>query len=138
MLEFVGLMNYVLFKYYHDNPQIEIKEAMVFYRKMNIPIKDLYSYYLFEGKIICFPAFTSTSIYEDAFYFKPLEKQYTKYGQKHILLKIYYKFNELYQCSCFNIQECSNFKNEKEYLFTLNGVGFLILFLFLNFKNNNG
>jgi len=47
-------MNYALFKYYHDNPQIEIKEDMVFYRKINIPIKDLYSYYLFEGKIICF------------------------------------------------------------------------------------
>jgi hypothetical protein len=50
MLEFVGLMNYALFKYYHDNPQIEIKEDMVFYRKMNIPIKDLkyftYSYIL--------------------------------------------------------------------------------------------
>ena len=121
MLEFVGLMNYALFKYYHDNPQIEIKEDMVFYRKMNIPIKDLYSYDLFEGKIICFPAFTSTSIYKDAFYFNPIEKHKTMHGfvnrEKHILLKIYYKFNEAYQCPCFNIQECSKFKDEKEYLF---------------------
>jgi len=121
MLEFVGLMNYALFKYYHDNPQIEIKEDMIFYRKMNIPIKDLYSYDLFEGKIICFPAFTSTSIYKDAFYFNPIAKDKTVYGvvnrEKHILLKIYYKFNEAYQCPCFNIQECSKFKDEKEYLF---------------------
>ena len=68
MLEFAGLMNYALFKYYHNNPKIEIKEDMIFYRKLNLPIKDLYSYELFEGKIICFPAFTSTSIDENAFF----------------------------------------------------------------------
>ena len=96
---------------------------------MNIPIKDLYSYDLFEGKIICFTAFASTSIYKDAFYFNPIAKDKTVYGvfnrEKHILLKIYYKFNEVYQCPCFNIQECSKFKDEKEYLFNL--------FLFLKF-----
>ena len=29
MLEFAGVMNYALFKYYHNNPKIEIKEDMI-------------------------------------------------------------------------------------------------------------
>lgn len=122
MLEFAGLMDYALFKYYHDNPQIGIEKDMVFYRKINMQIKDLYSYDLFEGKIICFPAFTSTSLYEDAIFFSPIKKHKTIYGvvtnEKHLLLKIYYKFNEAYQCPCFDIHDCSKYKNEKEYLFS--------------------
>ena len=39
----------------------------IFYRKLIISIKDLYSYDIFENHIICFPSFTSTSIDENAF-----------------------------------------------------------------------
>ena len=74
LIEFAGLLNYALFKYYHDNPEININEDMTFYRKLAIPIKDLYAYDLFEGKIICFPSFFSISNDIDAFNFPMIKK----------------------------------------------------------------
>ena len=68
-IEFAGLLNYALYKYYFDHPEINITKDVILYRKLVISIKDLYAYDLFEGKIICFPSFTSTSIDPDAFEF---------------------------------------------------------------------
>lgn len=133
-IEFAGLLNYALFKYYFDHPEIKITEDMTFYRKLVISIKDLYSYEQFEGKIICFPSFTSTTIDPDLFYFSTIKnhklsmysKIYTLYGsgqhkefkkEKCVLLKIKYKYNESNFCPAFNINLISNYENEKEFLF---------------------
>ena len=69
-IEFAGLLNYALYKYYYDHPEINITKDVTFYRKLIISIKDLYAYDLFEGKIICFPLFTSTSIDPDILNFQ--------------------------------------------------------------------
>ena len=121
LIEFAGLLNYALYKYYFNNPEIEIKENMTFYRKLIISIKDLYSYDLFEGKIICFPSFTSTTIDRNQYHFGPIET-YNSYGkkiarEKCVLLKINYNYNPYYQCPCFNISYFSEYENEKEYIF---------------------
>ena len=130
LIEFAGLLYYALYKYYYDNPKIKINTDMTFYRKITLSIKDLYSYDLFEGKIICLPSFVSTSNDEDAFYFPAIQKHKSLYGtgflgekyiyetrEKCVLLKINYKFKESSQCPCFDIKNCSEFEYEKEYLF---------------------
>ena len=77
-IEFAGLLNYSLYKYYFDHPEIKITKDVTLYRKLIISIKDLYAYDLFEGNIICFPAFTSTSIDPDAFHFPPVQEKKTQ------------------------------------------------------------
>ena len=132
-IEFAGLLNYALYKYYFDHPEIKITKDVTLYRKLVISIKDLYAYDLFEGKIICFPAFTSTSIDPDAFPFpvvkthklstysiiSPLfqkeEKKATR--DKCVLLKFNYKYNENNICPAFDINNVSVFESEKEFLF---------------------
>ena len=129
-IEFTGLLNYALYKYYNDNPDININKDTIFYRKLIIPIKDLYSYNLFEGQIICFPSFTSTSINENAFPFPEIKKhklsmystnllgQQKVYSKdKCVLLKFNYKYNNLNYCPAFNIKNCSIFDEENEFLF---------------------
>ena len=116
-IEFAGLLNYSLYKYYYDHPEIKITKDVTLYRKLVIPIKDLYAYDLFEGKIICFPAFTSTSIDPDAFEFPvvkthkltnysknfPSDKEKTYKRDKCVLLKFNYKYNESNICPAFDI-----------------------------------
>ena len=143
-IEFAGLLNYALFKYYFENPSININEDTIFYRKLALSIKDLYAYDLFEGSIICFPSFTSTSIDIDAFKdpdIKPVRlssfgkkmipfgKQVFPFGksddnekeiftkEKCVLMKFNYKYNDLNYCPCFNIIKASEFSSEKEFLF---------------------
>lgn len=69
-IEFAGLLNYALYKYQWDHPEINITKDMVFYRKLVISIKDLYSYDQFEGDIICYPSFVSTSTNPNVFKFR--------------------------------------------------------------------
>ena len=130
-IEFAGLLNYALYKYYFGHPEINIIKDETFYRKLIISIKDLYAYDLFEGKIICFPSFTSTSINPDAFefsyvkthkltiyskiYINDIEK--TAIRDKCVLLKFNYKYNENNVCPAFDINNLSEFENEKEFLF---------------------
>ena len=38
--EFAGLLNYALYKYYYDNPDIQITQDITLYRKAVISIKD--------------------------------------------------------------------------------------------------
>ena len=130
-IEFAGLLNYALYKYYFDHPEINITQDVTFYRKLVISIKDLYAYDLFEGKIICFPSFTSTSIDPDAFGFPvvkthkltsysknfPSDQEKTVSRDKCVLLKFNYKYNESNVCPAFDINSLSYFENEKEFLF---------------------
>jgi len=122
-IEFAGLLNYALYKYYNDHKEIHIKKDMTFYRKVNISIKDLHLYDLFEGYIICFPSFISTSNSPNAFYCQKVKnKKLSCYNgefieEKNVLFKIHYKYNELNYCPAFNIKNVSAYKYEKEYLF---------------------
>ena len=128
--EFAGLLNYALYKYYNDNPDIKINEDITLYRKAIISIKDLYAYDLFEGNIICFPAFTSTSLDKDAFNFPQVKihklptfsniletKQKVITRDKCVLFIFNYKYDENNICPAFDINKLSEFQNEKEYLF---------------------
>ena len=130
-IEFAGLLNYALYKYYHDNSQIKIKTDMTFYRKITFSMKDLYAYDLFEGKIICFPAFTTISNDMNSFSFPvatqkkspgfgamlPGMAQKTTSQEKCVLFKISYKYNSSHECPCFNIKKFSGFKVGDEYIF---------------------
>ena len=128
-IEFAGLLNYSIYKYYHDNPEIKIKKDITLYRKIILSIKDLYSYDLFEGKIICFPAFTSTSIDANSISFHTVQKHkltmYSLYDQKQkytirekcVLMKFKYIYNESNYCPAFDINKCSVIPSEKEYIF---------------------
>ena len=130
-IEFAGLLNYSLYKYYYDHPEIKITKDVTLYRKLLISIKDLYAYDLFEGRVVCFPAFTSTSIDPDAFDFPvvkkhkltnyskmfPSDKEKTYTKDKCVLIKFNYKYKESDVCPAFDINGVSEFENEKEFLF---------------------
>ena len=145
-IKFAGLLNYALYKYYYDHPEINVTQDTIFYRKLIISIKDLYSYDIFENHIICFPSFTSTSIDENAFPYpeikkhnssmfkdKELNNNFGQYREKCVLLKIYYKYDELNQCPAFDIKYCSHFHNEKEFVFPP-----FSFFRILKFNSNSG
>ena len=88
---------------------INIHKKSDLYRKMYIHKDDINEYKDSIGRVICYPAFTSTSIEEDN-NFKP-----KKYSPEDELVKIIIKQNNTK--SVVSIGEFSEYKDEKEYLF---------------------
>ena len=97
---------FYLYDYRKKNNNFNKKSDL--YRKMYININDLYEYKDSIGRVICYPAFTSTSIEKDAF--KP-----KKYNPEDVLVEITIKQNN--SKSVVSIGEFSEFKGEREYLF---------------------
>ena len=64
---------------------------------------------------------------------KELNKNFGQYREKCVLLKIYYKYDELNQCPAFDIKYCSHFHNEKEFVFPP-----FSFFRILKFNSNSG
>ena len=55
-------MYYMIVRYLRKkNPNLMLNERNTLYRNIYINQYDLDTYYMEEGKIICFPSFTSTS-----------------------------------------------------------------------------
>ena len=91
---------YYLYEYREKNPQVNYNITL--YRRMNISNNDLKMYKNSINRVICYPAFTSTS--SDLYGFN--------YGFNTLLI-----INSNYSKSVVSIENFSKFKKEKEYLF---------------------
>lgn len=91
---------YYLYEYREKNPQVNYN--LTLYRRMNIDYNDLNVYKKSINRVICYPAFTSTS--SDLYGFN--------YGFNTLLI-----INSNYSKSVVSIENFSKFKKEKEYLF---------------------
>ena len=95
---------YKLYEYREKNILDEKPEKL--YRKMYLPLKDIQLYKKSIGKVICYPAFTSTSLNSN---FTP---PYNATSQL-VLLEIEPNNTK----STISVSKYSEFKNEEEYLF---------------------
>ena len=95
---------YKLYEYREKN--LLDKKPQKLYRKMYLPLKDIQLYKKSIGKVICYPAFTSTSLNSN---FTP---PYNATSQL-VLLEIEPNNTK----STISVSKYSEFKNEEEYLF---------------------
>ena len=102
------MSKFIFYLYDYRKKNINNQKKSDLYRKMYININDLYEYKDSIGRVICYPAFTSTSIEKGSF--KP-----KKYNPEDVLVEITIKQNNTK--SVVSIDEFSEFKEEKEYLF---------------------
>ena len=103
------MSKFIFYLYDYRKKNINIHKKSDLYRKMYIHKDDINEYKDSIGRVICYPAFTSTSIEEDN-NFKP-----KKYSPEDELVKIIIKQNNTK--SVVSIGEFSEYKDEKEYLF---------------------
>ena len=70
MAHFIGPFYYGIFKYSLNHPEKLLHKKTILYRDITMNRLDLYFYQFSEKDIICFPSFTSTTLYENL-NFKP-------------------------------------------------------------------
>ena len=115
---FIAVLMYSLNKYH------QCTSNRILYRGMRLDISELLNYERYEGSILCFPSFTSTSTSikaasnPDRFGGRstdiPTRKQQ---GLFSVVLKIYHKFGSGAVPNGINIESLSAFKSESECLF---------------------
>ena len=114
-----------IFKLYdYRNKIISKQKKDDLYRKMYLKPKEIEQYEQSIGKVICYPSFTSTSIYKNKYMPK-------KYNYKDELALLIIEQNKTK--SVVLISEFSNYPNEEEYLFLP-----FSFFKIKNFKRKKG
>ena len=114
-----------IFKLYdYRNKIISKQKKDDLYRKMYLKPKEIEQYEQSIGKVICYPSFTSTSIYKNKYMPK-------KYNYKDELVLLIIEQNKTK--SVVLISEFSNYPNEEEYLFLP-----FSFFKIKNFKRKKG
>ena len=117
---FIGPFLFGLNKYILDHPEKGLKNNTTLYRNININPLDKHIYTLAVGHIICFPAFTSTSILRNNF-----EPTNDKTIRIEMIIQYYHSEGNI--SPGLYIKDFSSYKEEEE----------LLLFPFTFFKLNN-
>ena len=120
--DFAGPFSYSLYKDAYNDSKIKVNYSKRFYRKLLLKLEDFEKYKNNIGKLICFPAFTSTTekdIIKNIFLIPTSINQNEKKSDYiHIVLIIDYKCNNSsYPTPCINASYDSLFYTEKEYIF---------------------
>jgi hypothetical protein len=102
------ISKFIYFLYEYRKNNFLNNAYSLLYRKMYINPYEIDKYYNSIGRIICYPSFTSTSLYENAY-----EPEKRNPVDELVLIKI----NQNNSKSVVSISEASEFEEEKEYLF---------------------
>ena len=123
----VGTLAYSLNEYISKNP-FKILKSTTLYRNLSLRSIDISSYKAYEGDLICFPSFTSTSIKKDCGSFPSLkaklinsylrpEKKINKVTdhQVHMVINYDHKYGNIPLAT--DISKLSRHPSESEYVF---------------------
>lgn len=127
---FAGPFSYALYKFAYYNKNEGIYCNKTFYRKMKIKLSDYYLYKISLGELICYPAFTSTSVKDISKYDFPtsiaIEVNNINHNDISVVLIIKYSiynnflqklFKKSYVTPCINVSKYSINPGEEEYIF---------------------
>ena len=115
---YIGPLLFGLNKYALEHPEKGLNEDTTLYRKIIVNSLDKYIYKLAVGHIICFPAFTSTSVLKNSYHPELKVSQVNNINNDSVRIEmiIKYKHQEGNITPALNIEEFSFSKNEKERL----------------------
>ena len=120
---FAGPFSYALYRFAYKEPEVGVHYSKTFYRKMVLKYENYKHYQKHIGKVICYPAFTSTSEKDISKYDYPDSKaikvnNINVNDDISVLLIIRYKCNNSsYPTPCVHISNEAKNLDDIEYLF---------------------